>query len=70
MSSFCANWHLVDAGYGLIWWDARPEEAAFFIRRFLRHPRFETNASRLGIVTRTHHDGVEFWQLMLPYRSA
>ena len=53
---------LCHAGYALVWLDAAPAEAAMFIRRFLRHPRFQTKAQRLGIVARVHHDGVQFWQ--------
>jgi hypothetical protein len=37
-----------------------------FIRRVLRHPRFGTKASRMGIVARVHHDGIEFWQRNRP----
>jgi hypothetical protein len=48
--------------YGLVWLDAAPEEAAMFIRRFLRHPRFRTKANRMGIVARAHHDAIQFWQ--------
>lgn len=47
---------------GLRWLDAAPEEAVLFVRRFLRLPRFQTNAARLGMVARVHHDGVQFWQ--------
>jgi hypothetical protein len=48
--------------YTLVWLDARPEEAAMFIRRFLRHPRFRTNAARMGTVVRVHHDGIQYWE--------
>ncbi|MBI2925146.1 MAG: hypothetical protein HYY24_05505 [Verrucomicrobia bacterium] len=53
---------LCHLGYALIWLDAAPAEAAMFVRRFLRHPRFRTKAQRMGIVVRVHHDGVQFWQ--------
>lgn len=53
---------LCHAGYALVWLDAVPAEAAMFIRRFLRHPRFRTKEQRLGIVARVHHDGVQFWE--------
>ena len=53
---------LCHPGYGLFWLDVAPEEAALFVRRVLRHPRFATRASRLGIVARAHHDGLQFWQ--------
>jgi hypothetical protein len=54
---------LCHPAYGLFWLDVAPEEAALFVRRVLRHPRFATKASRLGIVARAHHDGFQFWQL-------
>ena len=53
---------LCHPGYGLFWLDVAPEEAALFVRRVLQHPRFATKASRLGIVARAHHDGLQFWQ--------
>jgi hypothetical protein len=42
-------------------------EAAAYIRRFLRHPRFNTNAKRMGTVARAYHDGVSFWQRNQPF---
>lgn len=48
--------------YGLIWIDARPAEAANLIRRFLKHPRFNTQSKRLGLVARVHLSGVQFWR--------
>jgi hypothetical protein len=38
-------------------------EAASFIRRFLRHPQFQTQAMRLGKVIRSSHTGITLWQL-------
>lgn len=35
------------AGYGLVWLDVRRREAAEFVRRFLRHPEFDTQARRM-----------------------
>lgn len=52
-------WH---AAYGLVWLDVAPEEAAMFVRRFMRQPLFRTKASRGGMVARAHHDGIHFWQ--------
>ena len=48
--------------YCLVWLNLVPEEAALYVRRFLRHPRFAIHAKRLGVVARAHHDGVHFWQ--------
>ena len=53
---------LCHPAYGLVWLDVAPDEAAMFIRRVLRHPRFSTKARRLGVVARASHDGLQFWQ--------
>jgi hypothetical protein len=50
------------SSYGLVWLDVRGRQAAEFIRRFLRHPLFVTQAKRLGIVARVHADGIVYWQ--------
>ena len=57
---------LAHVGYALVWLDVAPGEAALFVRRFLRHPRFRTKLARLGVVARVHHDGVHFWQRHRP----
>ena len=51
------------ASYGLVWLDVRDDHAADFIRRFLRHPAFDTQAKRMGIVARVHAAGVTYWQI-------
>lgn len=38
-------------------------EAASFIRRFLRHPKLNTQAKRMGIVAWAGHLGIQVWQL-------
>ena len=48
--------------YCLVWLDVRRRDAAEFIRRFLRHPVFNTQGKRMGIVARVHADGVQFWR--------
>lgn len=53
---------LCHGGYCLVWLDVRVDDAAFFLRRFLNHPRFRTNAVRMGIVARVHPHGIHFWQ--------
>jgi hypothetical protein len=57
---FRANW--IHAGYGLAWLDVSDTEAAEFIRRFLRHPEFDTQTKRLGVVARVGADSVRFWR--------
>jgi hypothetical protein len=48
--------------YCLIWLDVDDTEAAVYIRRLLRHPRFHTQAKRMGLVGRAHHRSIHFWQ--------
>lgn len=47
--------------YCLVWLDVRRREAAEFIRRFLRHPAFNTQAKRMGVIARVHAAGVAYW---------
>ena len=54
-------WH---AGYCLVFLDV-PEhegEVAAAIRRFLKHPAFNTHAKRAGKVVRVHADGMHYWE--------
>lgn len=37
------------------------DEAALFVRRFLRHPRFNTHDKRLGTVVRISRAGIRYW---------
>jgi hypothetical protein len=48
--------------YCLVWVDVRGREAANSIRRFLRHPEFNTSAKRMGLVVRLHADGLSWWR--------
>jgi hypothetical protein len=48
--------------YCLVFLDVAFDEAAEFIRRFLRHSAFRTLAQRMGRVVRVHHSGVSYWQ--------
>jgi hypothetical protein len=41
-------------------------EVAPFIRRFLRHPDFDTNSKRMGRVVRVSHAGTAVWRLRSP----
>ncbi|MBI3949051.1 MAG: hypothetical protein HY314_01145 [Acidobacteria bacterium] len=45
------------AGYCLVYLDVEFDEAADFIRRFLRHKAFRTQAQRMGKVIRLRHMG-------------
>ena len=57
---FRADW--ADASYGLAWLDVADNEAAEFIRRFLRHSAFDTKSKRMGVVARVGEAGVSFWR--------
>jgi hypothetical protein len=53
---------LCHPAYGLVWLDMRADDAAYFARHFLKHPRFDSTAKRMGVVARVHHDGIDFWR--------
>ncbi|HWY74571.1 MAG TPA: hypothetical protein VN281_03085 [Verrucomicrobiae bacterium] len=55
-----ADW--AHPNYALVWLDVTDDRAAEFIRRFLRHPAFTTQARRLGTVARVHSEGISFWR--------
>lgn len=55
-STFCHS------GCCLVWLDVRVDDAAFFLRRFLNHQRFQTKAARMGTVARVRPQGIHFWQ--------
>ena len=48
--------------YCLVWLNVWVNEAAEYIRRFLRHPSFDTRAKRMGLVVRVHAEGVSCWR--------
>src|SRR3954469_1493217 len=54
---------LVHPAYCLVWLDLYDGDAAVFIRRFLRHPDFNSHAKRLGKVVRLHPHRITFWQM-------
>lgn len=49
--------------YCLIWLDVASHDAAAFVRRLLQHPRFNTEANRLGHVIHVSPTAVHYWQL-------
>jgi len=53
---------LCHAAYGIAYLDTRADDAAYFVRRFLRHTRFDSEAKRMGIIARLHQNGIQFWQ--------
>lgn len=48
--------------YALIFLDVKYIEVAEFIRRFLKHPGFDTQRKRMGIVARVRRTSVQFWR--------
>jgi len=53
-------WH---QGYCLVFLDVWEDEVAAYIRRFLRHVTFRTQAQRMGKVVRVYHSGVSYWHV-------
>jgi hypothetical protein len=53
---------LCHSHYALVYLDVSDTETAEFIRRFLKHPVFVTQAKRLGIVARLQIGSVQFWR--------
>jgi hypothetical protein len=45
--------------YCLVCLDVERQETAFFVRRLLRHPRFSTRSTRMGMVLLVSHLGVD-----------
>src|SRR6266571_3280883 len=48
--------------YCLVWLDVTDDRAAEFIRRFLQHPVFGTQAKRMGRVVRVHAEALLAWE--------
>jgi hypothetical protein len=55
--------HLRHPRYGLVCLAVSQYEAASFIRRFLHHPEFHTQARRCGKVVQVNPGGIVFWRL-------
>ncbi len=49
--------------YAIVFLDVGQSEAAFFIRRVLRHASFRRQSERLGKVFRVSHTGISFWKM-------
>jgi hypothetical protein len=67
------TFHTLDAGfyrphhrhgdYCLVYYDVAFKEAPAFIRRFLRHPAFNTHAKRLDKVIKVTTARIYFWEI-------
>lgn len=47
--------------YCLVYLDVWDDEAAQYIRRFLRHTAFRAHMNRMGKVVRVHSSGLSYW---------
>lgn len=54
---------LCHSSYSLVHLAVDKYEAAIFVRRLLRHPRFDTQAKRMGAVIRISRAGLSCWCL-------
>jgi hypothetical protein len=54
---------LCHSRYSLVVLEIGQYEVASMVRRFLRHPEFNTRAKRLGRVTRVSPSGIRAWRL-------
>ena len=54
---------LCHAKYSVVYLAVEKQEAAVFVRRFLRHPEFNAQAKRLGKVIRLSRAGISAWRL-------
>jgi len=57
------NPRLCHADYALVYLAVRQDEAASFIKRFLRHSAFNTKAKRAGAVVRVSAVDLRVWRL-------
>lgn len=57
---------LCHSHYAAVYLDVSDAAAAEYIRRFLRHPSFDTTNKRMGIVARVQTSGVRFWRIRSP----
>lgn len=49
--------------YCIVYLGVERNEVAFFVRRLLRHPEFDTEAKRMGTVVRVLHSELSYWRL-------
>ncbi|MGH2354569.1 MAG: hypothetical protein ACRDI2_11060 [Chloroflexota bacterium] len=55
--------HLCHGSYCLVYLAVRRRQTAEFIRRFPRHPAFDTRVKREGLVARVSDAGIHVWRL-------
>jgi hypothetical protein len=57
------NSRLCHEHYSLVYLDVSQAEAARFVRRLLRHPKFDAHAKRMGAVMRVSHTGISVFRV-------
>ena len=57
------NRSLCHTRYCLVYLAVRKQEVAIFVRRFLRHRAFDSQAKRMGAVIQVAHTGLSVWRL-------
>ena len=57
---------LAHKAYCLVWLNVYDGDAALFVRRFLRHPKFSTQTQRMGKVVRVQPTVMRYWELGRP----
>lgn len=68
-SDFYKPW-LRHSGYCLVYLDVSLDQAADYIRRFLRHKDFRAQAQRMGRVVRVRSRGLTYWQIRVERERA
>jgi hypothetical protein len=53
--------HFCHAAYCIVWLDVKEDDAAVYVRRFLRHALFVTQRKRMGLVARVRQEAIHFW---------
>ena len=49
--------------YCLVFYDVKAKDFVSCVQRFLRHPRFNTRAKRMGLVVRVTLEQIEVWEI-------
>jgi hypothetical protein len=64
-----ADPRLSHPAYGLVYLYVKPEQAAEYVRRVLRHSELNTQAKRMGTYIRASYDGVRVWRRNEPEQA-
>jgi len=64
-----ADSRLCHPAYGIVFLYVRPNDAATYIRRVLRHPELNTQAKRMGAYVRASDTGLRVWRRNEPEQA-